>query len=105
MTQLELKNGIAQVFNRFKIIEEFIPKLANNLLILQNDSKDKDELIENNFRKLVSYVKKHKEELRDKAPQATKVFASELNRYVQTQILLVHPHFDQYFGEEATKTF
>ena len=40
MTQPELQGELQALFKRFRTIEDIIPKLANNLYLLQQDFAD-----------------------------------------------------------------
>jgi len=67
------------LLKRFKAIEDAIPKFANNFHLLQQGMSEK---VDNNFNKLLAFVKKNKEQLQANDEQKLKIFANELNRYV-----------------------
>ncbi len=62
--------------------------------------------MDNNFNKLLAFLKKNTEYLRVKDQQKLKIFASELNRYVQSQILTKEQtNFELYFGKETVQEY
>ena len=62
--------------------------------------------MDNNFKKLVTFVKNNNEKLRVNDKQKLKIFASELNRYMQNQIMAKdQTNFELYFGKEKLQEY
>ena len=60
MAPAELRRELQALLKRFKAIEDVIPKISNNFHLLQQDMSEK---VDNNFNKLLAFVKKNKDYL------------------------------------------